>query len=74
MPKPNAPCKKDGVDCTKRVLGCRTVCTDWQKYERKQAEYRQDKAEQIRLTKDVIEYKKDFRETALRKKKIRGRK
>ena len=74
MTKPNAPCKINGVDCPKRVLGCRTDCPEWQRYEAEQAEYRKEKDASIRQAKDVIEYKKDFREQALRKKKIRGRK
>jgi hypothetical protein len=71
MRKPKPPCPPD---CGKRQVGCRKDCEAWQEYERQQAEYRQEKDTQIRHIKDVIEYKKDFRETALRKKKIRGRK
>lgn len=51
MRRPIAPCK----DCTERVLGCRTDCTEWQEYERKQAEYRQEiinKADKERVIRD----------------------
>lgn len=46
MRRLKAPCFKDGKDCTKRKLGCRKDCEEWQQYEKQQAEYR----EQIRST------------------------
>lgn len=27
-----SPCKKDGIDCARRHLGCRNDCPDWKKY------------------------------------------
>lgn len=55
MHKPNSPCKKDGVDCTERVLGCRTDCLPWQEYEKAQAEWRKainDIADKERVVRD----------------------
>ena len=31
MTKP--PCKRDGVDCTKRHVGCRKTCPEWKEWE-----------------------------------------
>lgn len=30
-----APCKKDGIECSKRVFGCRNTCPEYAEYERK---------------------------------------
>ena len=49
MRRLKAPCFKDGKDCTKRKVGCRKDCEDWQIYEKQQAEYR----EQLRSTRKV---------------------
>lgn len=29
------PCKKDGVDCPKRELGCRAACSEWKAFREK---------------------------------------
>lgn len=30
-----APCKKDGVECPKRVDGCRNTCKEYAEYQQK---------------------------------------
>ena len=39
MKKPNPPC---GPNCPMRVLGCRSTCKEWQKYEAEMAVYRKE--------------------------------
>ncbi len=31
----NPPCKKDGIDCQKRNLGCQTICPEFINYKNK---------------------------------------
>lgn len=37
-----APCKKDGVECSKRVFGCRNTCKEYAEYEQKFAEFKRN--------------------------------
>ena len=41
MGKLKAPCFKNGKDCTKRKVGCRKDCEEWQQYEKRKAEYKE---------------------------------
>lgn len=38
----NAPCKKDGIECPRRVMGCRKTCPDYAKYEKKLADFKKN--------------------------------
>lgn len=38
----NAPCKKDGIECPKRVMGCRKTCPDYAEYEKKLADFKKN--------------------------------
>jgi hypothetical protein len=40
--RPKAPCFKYGNDCTKRKVGCRVDCEEWQLYEKRMTEYREE--------------------------------
>lgn len=38
----NAPCKKDGIECPKRVMGCRKTCPEYAEYEQKLAAFKKE--------------------------------
>lgn len=38
----NAPCKKDGIECPKRVFGCRKTCPEYAEYEQKLADFKKN--------------------------------
>ena len=61
MPRPNAPCKKNGVDCPKRAVGCRRDCPDWAKYEEENAKYTGAVFEQYIRDYDINAYKQEGR-------------
>ena len=74
MPRLNAPCEKNGVDCPKRVVGCRTDCPEWQRYEKAKAEQYQRNRERIAAAKLYSGYCYDGFTKTLRRKKAEGRK
>ena len=42
----NSPCKRNGVDCLDRKVGCRSTCTHgWDKYQQQCEERRQARLE-----------------------------
>lgn len=60
----NAPCKKNGVDCPNRVLGCHDHCKEYQAFAAERERIRTIRNEEIRER----EYNKAF---SKRKKKRR---
>lgn len=56
-----APCKKDGVECSKRVFGCRNTCKEYAEYEKKLADFKDNmysqKREEARMNDYVAKQK-----------------
>jgi hypothetical protein len=74
MPRLNAPCEKHGIDCPRRVVGCRTDCTEWQEYEKAKAEQYKAGFERFNKEKQYYNYRFDGITKTLRRKKAEGRK
>ena len=57
----NPPCKKNGVDCPDRKVGCRSTCTHgWDKYQQQCEERRRKRQESNAVLDVLIRGKEDF--------------
>ena len=72
MKRPEPPCKINGLDCTKRKVGCRTDCEGWQKYEGDMKVYRQVTERETKGRWDAIEYHLQGAEMMRKRQKKRG--
>ena len=59
--RPANPCRKQGVDCPLRRLGCRTTCEEWIKYEKEYGEWHRQRTEAMKQKGHIIEYNKHSR-------------
>lgn len=74
MPRLKAPCEKSGVDCPRRVVGCRTDCTEWQQYEKAKAEQYKAGLERFNAEKQYNNYRFDGITKRLHREKSERRK
>lgn len=57
----NSPCKRNGVDCPDRKVGCRSTCTHgWDKYQQQCEERRRERRENNAVLDGLIRRKEDF--------------
>ena len=59
----NAPCKKNGIDCPNRVLGCHDTCKEYQAFAEERERIRNIRHEEIR--------ERDYNKAFLKRKKNR---
>lgn len=69
----NSPCKRNGVDCPDRKVGCRATCAHgWDKYQ-KEIEARRDARYENNILADAIIGKREERLCRHRRTKPRGK-
>lgn len=69
----NSPCKRNGVDCPDRKVGCRSTCTHgWDKYQQFCAKRRQGRLENSVIS-DYIMVNREERICRALKRKPKGK-
>lgn len=65
----SSPCKRNGVDCPDRKVGCRSTCTHgWSEYQQFCEQRRQRRLEEYNLFDGVVAGREDRLCKAMRKK------
>lgn len=52
----NAPCKKDGIECPRRVFGCRDTCKEYAEYEQKLSDFKKNIFVQKNKQREIDKY------------------